>query len=148
MDRTLLRLGFILILMALLTGFAMPTFVNARLGLTAHIVGVLGGMMLLLIGLVSSALALEPHAMRLFRCCWIYATYANWIASVLGAATGASAFTPLAGAGTTGTPLAEHTVAFFLFSLSIASIIGALLAVWGLRPAPDKQRSPSRSDLA
>jgi (hydroxyamino)benzene mutase len=102
MDRTLLRLGFILILMALLTGFAMPTFVNARLGLTAHIVGVLGGMMLLLIGLVSSALVLEPHAMRLFRWCWIYATYANWIASVLGAATGASAFTPLAGAGTTG----------------------------------------------
>jgi (hydroxyamino)benzene mutase len=93
MDRTLLRLGFVLILMALLTGFAMPTFVNARLGLTAHIVGLLGGMLLLLIGLVSSALALERRAMRLFRWCWIYAIYANWIASVLGAATGASGFT-------------------------------------------------------
>jgi hypothetical protein len=60
---------------------------------------------------------------------------------VLGAATGASAFTPLAGAATTGTPLAEHTVAFFLFSLSIASIIGAALAVSGLRSAPGKRRS-------
>jgi hypothetical protein len=86
--------------------------------------------------------------MRLFRWCWIYATYANWIASVLGAATGASGFTPLAGAGTTGTPLAEHTVAFFLFSLSIASIIGAVLAVWGSRSAPDKRRGRSQSNPA
>jgi hydroxylaminobenzene mutase len=148
MDRTLLRLGFILILLALLTGFAVPLFVNARLGLTAHIVGLLGGMMLLLIGLVSSALALEPRAILVFRWCWIYATYANWIASVLGAATGASGLTPLAGAGTSGPPLAEHTVAFFLFSLSLAAIVGAALAVWGLRSTSHKRRSKLQSNSA
>ena len=42
---------------------------------------------------------------------WVYAAYANWVASVLGAITGASRLTPIAGAesihGRTG--LLAHT---------------------------------------
>ena len=63
----------------------------------------------------------------------IYAAYANWFACLLGAVTGASRLTPIAGAGTTGDAVSEGVVTFLLLSLSLAAIAGTILAVWGLR---------------
>ena len=135
MDRTLLRLGFILVLLGLLTGLGVPAFANPRLGLTAHTVGLLGGMFLVVLGGVWPAFSLGPRAAAALRWCWAYAAYANWAASVLGAATGASRMTPLAGGATHGGPLAELAVGALLVSLSLAAIAGAGLAVWGLSEA-------------
>jgi hydroxylaminobenzene mutase len=70
---------------------------------------------------------------------WAYAAYANWLGCLIGAITGASRLTPIAGAGTTGSPMAEATVQFLLISLSLAAIAGAVLAIWGLRKAPLRQ---------
>jgi hydroxylaminobenzene mutase len=64
---------------------------------------------------------------------WIYAAYANWLACLLGAITGASRLTPMAGAGTAGDALSEGVVSFLLVSLSVAAVVGTSLAVWGLR---------------
>jgi (hydroxyamino)benzene mutase len=143
MDRRLLRLGFLLVLLALLTGFAVPRFANPRLGLAAHTVGFVGGAFLILLGSVSPALALGPRAAAVLRWCWAYAAYANWAASVLGAATGASRLTPQAGAGTVGSPMAESVVEFMLITLSLAAILGTAIAVWGLREgAPGAAHDP------
>jgi hydroxylaminobenzene mutase len=133
MNRRLLRLGFFLVLVGLLTGLAVPRFANPRLGLTAHLVGLFGGLFLVVLGAVWPAFVLTPRAAAVLRWCWAYAAYANWLASVLGAATGASRLTPLAGSATSGGPAAEAAVAFLLISLSLAAIVGAALAVWGLR---------------
>jgi hydroxylaminobenzene mutase len=132
-NRGLVQLGFLLILLGLLTGLGVPQFANPRLALAAHQVGVLGGVVLVVLGLVTPYLVLGPRGRRVMNLSWIYATYANWLASILGAATGASRMTPIAGHATTGGAVSEAVVAFLLVSLAFAGITGAALAVWGAR---------------
>jgi len=132
MNRTLLRLGFVLVFLGLLTGLAVSRFANPRLGLAAHTVGLLGGLFLVVLGVAAPAFELGPRQAAVLRWCWVYAAYANWLASVLGAVTGASRMTPLAGSGTKGGEFAETIVAFLLASLSVAALFGTGLAVWAL----------------
>lgn len=133
MNRRQIQLGFVLILLSLLGGFGMPFFVNPRLGLAAHVVGITGGLVLIAIGALAGSFALGTRAANVMMGTWVYAAYANWVASVIGAMTGASRLTPIAGAGTAGNPLAETVVAFLLQSLAVAAIVGTSLAVWGFR---------------
>ena len=133
MNRLQVQLGFILILLALLTGPAVPVVASPRLALAAHTVGILGGLVLIAIGALAESFALGTRAAAIMTWSWAYAAYANWLACLLAAATGASRLTPIAGAGTSGSPAAEAVVAFLLQSLAVASIAGTGLAVWGLR---------------
>lgn len=137
MNRLQIQLGFILILLALLTGFAIPELANPRLGLAAHTVGILGGLILITLGALAGSFALGARASAIMMWSWVYASYANWLGCLLGAVTGASRLTPIAGAGTTGDSVSEAVVAFLLLSLALASIIGTGLAVWGFRPRMD-----------
>jgi (hydroxyamino)benzene mutase len=133
MNRLMIRLGFTLILLALLTGFAIPSFANPRLGLAAHTVGVVGGLALVVVGAVAGAFHLGPRATVVFLWSWVYATYANWLGCLLAALTGASRLTPIAGSGTTGTTVTEGIVALVFFSEAAAALLGAGLAIRGLR---------------
>jgi (hydroxyamino)benzene mutase len=132
-NRHLLRLGFILILLALFTGLAIPSFANPRLGLAAHVAGITSALVLIAVGALATSFALGTRATRVMNWSWVYAAYANWFACLVGAITGASRLTPIAGAGTTGSSVAEGVVTFLLLSLSLAAIAGTSLAVWGLR---------------
>ena len=133
MNRLQVQLGFLLILLALVTGFGLPLFRSPRLGLAAHTVGITGGLVLIAIGALAGSFALGKRAAAIMMWAWVYAAYANWAASLLGAMTGASRLTPIAGAGTTGDSSSEAIVGFLLKSLSVAALIGTLLAIWGLR---------------
>ena len=133
MNRLQIQLGFVLILLALVTGFGMPLFTSPRLGLAAHTVGITGGLVLIALGALSGSFALGPRAAAVMMGSWVYAAYANWVASLLGAITGASRLTPIAGAGTSGNALSETGVSFLLQSLALAALIGTVLAVWGFR---------------
>lgn len=133
MNRLQIQLGFVLILLALCTGFGMPLFTSPRLGLAAHTVGITGGLVLVALGALAGFFALGARAAAVMMWAWVYAAYANWVASLLGAITGASRLTPIAGAGTAGDSLSEAVVSFLLQSLSLAAIVGTLLAVWGFR---------------
>lgn len=135
MNRLQVQLGFVLILLALCTGLGMPWFVNPRLGLASHIVGITGGLVLIALGALAGAFTLGRRSAGVMMGAWVYAAYANWLACLLGAITGASRLTPIAGAGTKGDPLAENVVAFLLQSLALAAIVGTALAVWGFRKA-------------
>ena len=135
MNRLQVQLGFVLILLALLTGFGMPLFTNPRLGLAAHVVGITGGLVLIALGALAASFSLGPRSSKVMMWSWVYAAYANWVASVLGAITGASRLTPIAGAATSGSSAAEAVVAFLLESLAVAAIVGTVLAVWGFRKA-------------
>jgi (hydroxyamino)benzene mutase len=139
MNRLQIQLGFVLILLALCTGFFGALFTNPRLGLAAHVVGITGGLVLIALGALARSFALGPRASAVMMASWTYAAYANWVASVMGAITGASRLTPIAGAGTVGNSMAETVVAFLLQSLAAAALVGTVLAVWGFRsakPAP------------
>ena len=135
MNRLQIQLGFVLILLALCTGFFVALFTNPRLGLAAHVVGITGGLVLIALGALAREFALGTRASKVMMGAWVYAAYMNWVASVLGAITGASRLTPIAGAGTVGNSTAETVVAFLLQSLAVAAIVGTVLAVWGFRKA-------------
>lgn len=133
MNRLQVQLGFVLILLALVTGLGQPLFKSPRLGLAAHTVGIMGGLVLIAIGALAGSFALGYRAAAVMRWSWVYAAYANWIASLLGAITGASRLTPIAGAGTIGDSSSEMIVGLLLKSLAVAALAGTALAIWGLR---------------
>jgi hydroxylaminobenzene mutase len=135
MNRLQVQLGFVLILLALVTGFGMPFYTSARLGLASHIVGITGGLVLIALGALAPAFILGRRASAVMMGSWLYAAYANWFACLLGAMTGASRHTPIAGAGTAGSVLAENVVALLLASLSVAALLGTALAIYGFRRA-------------
>ncbi len=62
--RRLLWHGMFLFLLGLVTGFAEPHFVNMRMGLAAHLEGVLNGIFLLVLGAAWTEVRLSPAAKR------------------------------------------------------------------------------------
>jgi hydroxylaminobenzene mutase len=131
-DRLVLRQGFVLILLALLGGILAPFMVNPRLGVGAHTLGVLGGMMLVLIGLTKPYFALERRWWFALHVLWFIAAYANWANTMLAGLTGSSHLTPIAGAGTTGSYLAETIVFWGYVVVGATSVLGTGIAVHGL----------------
>jgi hydroxylaminobenzene mutase len=127
--------GMTLLLLGLLTGFVVPSLANPRLGLSAHLEGVLNGLLLVLLGLVWSEVHLPPRAERSALGLLFYGTYANWATTTLGAAFGTSRLTPIAGAGHAGAPWQENLVAVLGVSLALSVIAGIALVLWGLRRA-------------
>lgn len=137
MNRRQIQLGFVLILLGLLTGFAIPEMRSPRLGLAAHTVAIQSGLILIALGALARFFVLGPRASAVMTASWTYAAYANWLGALIGGITGASRLTPMAGAGTTGGAASEAIVSFLLVSLSIAAVIGTSLAAWGFRRVRD-----------
>jgi hydroxylaminobenzene mutase len=133
-ERSLVRAGFILIALALLTGFALPGFVNPRMGLAAHLTGVLNGLILIGVGLSWGLFRQGPGQARLTRGTVLYATYANWAASCLAASWGTSRMTPLSGAGHSAAPWQETVVQGLQVSLALVILVGTVSVVYALRP--------------
>jgi hydroxylaminobenzene mutase len=131
--RVVIRQGFLLILLALLGGVLAPFMVNPRMGVGAHTLGVLGGLVLILIGLVRPLLNLERTLWLAMHGCWFAAAYGNWGTTMLAGLTGASRLTPIAGAGTTGSPLAEAIVFGLYVMVGVTSVVGTAIGVYGLR---------------
>jgi (hydroxyamino)benzene mutase len=125
--------GMLLILLALLGGIVTPFMVNSRMGVGAHTLGLLGGIVLILMGLIRPLMAQEPKVWGLMHVCWFIAVYANWANTMLAGLTGASHLTPIAGAGTTGAPWAEAVVFWGYVLVGVTSATGALVGVYGLR---------------
>jgi hydroxylaminobenzene mutase len=128
--------GMLLFLVGLLTGFAIPAIVNPRMGVSAHLEGVMNGIFLIGLGLMWKDIRLGPRALAATFWLALYGAWANWIATALSAAWGTSGLTPLAGAGHTGTPWQEQVVAFGLYTLALAIVASVALAAFGLRGAP------------
>ena len=52
LSHRLTRSGVLLLLLGLLTGLFVPKFANPKMGLSSHVEGVMGGMMLIILGFV------------------------------------------------------------------------------------------------
>lgn len=132
MDRLIIRQGFVLILLALLGGVLVQFMVNPRMGVGAHTLGILGGMILILIGLTKPLFLLDRRLWFALHACWFFTAYANWAATMLAGLTGSSYLTPIAGAGITGSYLAETIVFVVYIALGVTSVVGTAIAVYGL----------------
>jgi hydroxylaminobenzene mutase len=133
MNRNLVRLGFILFFLSLVTGLLSPSLKSPRLGLSAHLVAVMSGTILAVLGLIYVSLKLNETAKQVMSGSWIWAAYGNWLATILSAFWGTSGMTPIAGAGSSGTPTQEMIVLVMLGSVALTSFIGVILTIWGLR---------------
>ena len=138
MNLSLLRHGFLLILLGLLTGFLVPALALPRLALAAHTIALLSGAFLILLGAIWAQFTLSRHAGHTMKWLWIYSSYANWLGCLIGAATGAGKMTPIAAMGSSGPLWAETLVAILLISVGITALIAAILSLWGLRVGSNK----------
>ena len=132
-DRSSVRWGFVLILLALLGAFFIPQASIPRLALSAHTVGLMSGLLLIVFGLISSHLALSATLVRGTRLLWIYSGFANWLGCFYGAWAGAGTMTPVASAGRQGSSLDEAIVSFLLISVAVTAVLAVVLTLYGLR---------------
>lgn len=132
-NRPLVRHGFVLILLALVTGFLLPGLRIARLGLSAHTIGLLGGILLIAIGAVWPQFDLGPRQTQAMFWTWVISSYANWLGCLVGAITGAGRMTPIAADGSVSGGAAELVVAVLLLGVVVTSLVAVSLSLWGLR---------------
>ena len=131
----LIRAGFVLLTLALLTGLAVPAFLNSRMA-AAHLTGVLNALLLIALGLTWGFLSLSPAQSRLTRAAFLYSAYASWGTSCLAAAWGTSRLTPLSGAGHSAVPWKEAVVQGLQVSIVLVILAGAVSVVYALRSKP------------
>jgi len=129
----MMRHGFILILLALLTGILVPSATLPGLALSAHTIGLLGGTLLIAIAAVWEHFDLAGKRKRLLLGSWLFATYGNWLGCVVGAVLGAGRTTPIASAGVTSGTTTETIVLALLGTSGIAALAATTLSLYGLR---------------
>jgi len=103
--------GMLLFLLGLITGLLEQRFTNVRMGLAAHLEGVMNGILLLALGAAWNEVRL-PHPVKV-TAYWaaLYGTYANWLVTSMAAAFGTAANSPITSAGHSGQPWQESFVA-------------------------------------
>ena len=131
--RPLLWPGMFLFLLGLLSGFVVPRFVNPRLGLAAHLAGVMNGTFLLALGAVWAHVRLTPRRKTVAYWGVLYGAYTNWVVTTLAASFGTASLTPIAAAGRNGAPWQESLVKFGFMSVGAVLVASTLLVLWGLR---------------
>jgi (hydroxyamino)benzene mutase len=130
----LLQLGILLFLFALLVGLAVPRFAVPRLGLSAHLLGIMQGLFLIVTGLLWPKLKLTRVMSRGGFWLAIYGCFAAWTANVLAGLWGAgNSMLPIAAGQARGNMLQEAVIAIGLRSAAAALIAAAILILWGLR---------------
>jgi (hydroxyamino)benzene mutase len=132
-NRRIMWHGMCLFLIGLLTGFAEQGFANMRMGLAAHLEGVMNGIFLLALGAVwpEVRLSLLPKAIAFWTA--LYGTYGNWIVTTLAAVFGTAALSPITGAGHTGQAWQEIVVTVGFLTVGITIIATSVFVLWGLR---------------
>ena len=132
-DRRLMWHGMFLFLLGLITGLVEQRFPNIRMGLSAHLEGVMNGIFLVALGAIWNRIRLPRHVMMAAYGIALYGTYANWLTTLLGAAFGTAAATPITAAGHSGKPWQETLVSAGFLSVSISIVVATVLVLWGLR---------------
>jgi hydroxylaminobenzene mutase len=122
-----------LFLLGLITGFVETRFTNVRMGLAAHLEGVMNGTFLLALGAVWTEVKLPPPAKAIAYWAALYGTYLNWFFTMLAAVFGTAALSPITAAGHSGQPWQETLVTAGLMSVGLVIVAFALMVLWGLR---------------
>jgi hydroxylaminobenzene mutase len=133
-NRQLMFYGIFLFLLGLITGLMEQRFTNMRMGVSAHLEGVMNGTFLVALGAIWTEVRLPPPAKATAYWTALYGTYINWLTTTFAAVFGTAASNPISSAGHHGQPWQENLAAAGFLSLAIAIIVASLLVLWGLRP--------------
>jgi len=130
----LLQLGVALFLITSFEGFAIPYLAAPRLGVSAHSLMGLLGVMFIALGLVWPRLDLGGTASSVAFWFLIYSGLAIVAAFLIAAFLGAGNTTmPLAAGAAHGTALQETVIKVVAYSSAPTGIISFALILWGLR---------------
>jgi (hydroxyamino)benzene mutase len=132
-NRRLMWHGMFLFLLGLLTGLVEQHFTNPRMGLAAHLEGVMNGTFLVALGAIWVEVRLSARAKAGAYWGALYGTYVNWAVTTLAAVLGASSLSPITGAGHGALPWQETVVTAGFMTVGIAIIAAYVLVLWGLR---------------
>jgi (hydroxyamino)benzene mutase len=140
----LLFLGVLLFLFGLLIGLFIPMMTNPRMGLSAHLEGIMNGMFLVVLGLIWNKLVLSDKWLIYSFWLTLYSSFANFIAVSIAAITGAGKMMPIAG-GREGVSVVEGLILFLLISLALVLIFVCIVVLIGLFRYI---RRPSESEIS
>lgn len=131
--RRLIWHGMFLFLLGLLTGFVETKFANTRMGLAAHLEGVMNGTFLVALGAVWMEVRLSARLKAAAYWTALYGAYANWATTAFAAVLGAAALSPITGAGHLALPWQETLITAMFMSVGLAIVASSGLVLWGLR---------------
>jgi hydroxylaminobenzene mutase len=130
----MLQLGMFLFLLALLVGLAVPRFAVPRLGLSTHLLGIMQGTFLMVVGLMWPKLGFARVPSRIGLFLAAYGCLAAWTANLVAAVWGAgNGMLPIAAGQARGSLLQEGIIAVALRSAAASLITLAVMVLWGLR---------------
>jgi (hydroxyamino)benzene mutase len=130
----LLQIGIGLLLLTSFEGFVIPAFAAPRLGLSAHSLMALLGVLLIAMGLLWPKLHLGIAATRLAFWFLIYSSIAIVAAYLLAAVWAAGNSTmPLAARTAHGSDLQETIIKIIAYSSAPTGIVSFALILWGIR---------------
>jgi hydroxylaminobenzene mutase len=125
--------GMFLFLLGLLTGFVESAFTNIRMGLAAHLEGIMNGTFLIALGAAWLDVRLTATLRAAAYWSALAGTYANWAFTVLAAIFGTAALSPITSAGHSAQPFQESLVTVGFMSVGIVMLASSILILWGLR---------------
>lgn len=125
--------GMFLFLLGLITGFLEQKFVNPRMGLAAHLEGVMNGTFLLALGAAWTEVRLSPRLKVAAYWTALYGAYVNWLAVILAAIFGAAALSPITSAAHSALPWQETLITVAFMTVGLTTVGSAVLVLWGLR---------------
>lgn len=148
-DRHLAWHGIALFLLGLLTGLVQQSLHNPRMGLAAHLEGVMNGTFLLALAAAWPKLRLSDRLSAVVYRTVLLGTYGNWAVTMLAALLGTAAMTPIASAGFGAAQWQESliTFGFVLVGLAILVASGVLLVGFSSR-APRAHAGPAPTLVA
>jgi (hydroxyamino)benzene mutase len=131
--RRLLWHGMFLFLLGLITGFVEQKFANPRMGLAAHLEGVMNGTFLVALGAVWAEVKLPSRPKAVAYWTALYGTYANWALTTFAAIFGTGAMSPILAAGRSAQPWQEGVVTVGFMTVGPAIVASSMVVLWGLR---------------
>jgi (hydroxyamino)benzene mutase len=125
--------GMCLFLVGLLTGLAEQHFANIRMGLAAHLEGVMNGAFLVALAAVWTEVRLSPRPKAVAYWAVLCGTYGNWLVTTLAAIFGTAALSPILGEGHRGQSWQEVLVTVGFQFVAVTIIGSSAMILWGLR---------------
>ncbi len=131
-ERLLLRLGAILVTLAMATGLLIGLFPTVELILSAHLAATTAGIFMIAVGAGLHKLRLSDGERLWLVRAMAGSGYLNWIATMLGALLSTHLLTPVHGAGGAGMA-SEAVVAALLSTMVVCTFTSLWLLVRGTR---------------
>jgi (hydroxyamino)benzene mutase len=133
--RQLMWHGVFLFLLGLITGLFEVRFSNPRMGLAAHLEGLMNGTFLIALGAIWTQVRLARRLEIATYWTALCGTYGNWATTTLAAIFGTAALSPITAAGFSAQPWQEWLITLGFAVVGLTIIGSSALVLWGLRTA-------------